>query len=95
MVSGIVEHVRSSGSDEIVVSVVTVLLNASHAPEIFWQAVEVLRSWSIGCIAPARYDLAVPRSFAILPRNDKMRALAADYRDMSTMSFWDPPRSKM
>ncbi|HEY2473548.1 MAG TPA: nucleotidyl transferase AbiEii/AbiGii toxin family protein [Candidatus Cybelea sp.] len=41
--------------------------------------------------ARAHYDLAIPGSLAIVPDDDKVRALAADYREMRMMFFRDPP----
>lgn len=40
----------------------------------------------------ARYDLAMPGSFKLLPTNDaKLRHLERDYKDMQIMLFGNPP----
>jgi Nucleotidyl transferase AbiEii toxin, Type IV TA system len=39
----------------------------------------------------ARYDLAVPGTLVVVPSDNKVRELAADYRDMRMMFFRDPP----
>jgi hypothetical protein len=40
----------------------------------------------------ARYDLATPPTFRLIPNEDRLKALAADYRSMSSMFFEEPPK---
>uniref|UniRef100_B0T9L0 Nucleotidyl transferase AbiEii/AbiGii toxin family protein n=1 Tax=Caulobacter sp. (strain K31) TaxID=366602 RepID=B0T9L0_CAUSK len=39
----------------------------------------------------ARYDLAKPPTFVLVPSPERLKALAADYRSMNSMFFEDPP----
>ena len=39
----------------------------------------------------ARYDLAIPGSFQISPKEDQLSALAKDYREMADMLFGEIP----
>lgn len=39
----------------------------------------------------AKYDLAIPGSFRLVPLEERLPALRRDYRDMTTMFFSDPP----
>ena len=40
----------------------------------------------------ARYDLARPGSFRVLPAENRIAALEKDYRDMAVMIFGEPPK---
>ena len=39
----------------------------------------------------ARYDLARPGTFRLVPPETRMAALERDYRNMATMIFGEPP----
>jgi hypothetical protein len=39
----------------------------------------------------ARYDLARPGSFRVMPAENRVASLERDYRDMAVMIFGEPP----
>jgi hypothetical protein len=39
----------------------------------------------------AKYDLAIPGSFHLVPPSERLAAIRRDYRDMTAMFFSDPP----